>query len=474
MLGLLLAAPSVPALARAPETARRPPPRPGPETVDAILARARLGAELGYVLIHPATGEVLEGRDASAPFPPASVAKTVTALYAWQTLGGGYRFRTRLIATGPVRDGIVQGDIVLAGGGDPMLNTDLLADMAQALRGQGITGATGAFRVWSGALPEIREIDPAQPPQVGYNPAVGGLNLNFNRVQFFWRRNGGTLKTRMEATAERYRPEIGMARIRVVDRAVPPFTYSAGEGIDNWTVAGRALNANGSRWLPVRAPAAYAGEAFRAVAATLGIKLGEPVAVAALPAGQVLVTQESGDLRDVATDMLKFSNNLTAETLGLTATGARGVPAGTLADSAGRMSDWIRGAYGVEGFDLRDHSGLCGESRATPAAFARLLSRESPLPGLLRRYEFDPGFGRKSGPVTVHAKTGRLNFASGLAGYIQMPGGPLIFSIFAADIERRGRISSAERENPPGAIEWAQRARRLQQDLIQRWIALAA
>ena len=84
---------------------------------------------------------------------PASVTKAVTALYALDTLGRGHRFATRLLAAGPVEDGVLRGDLVLAGGGDPTLDTDALADMAAGLKRAGVREVTGAFRVWGGAVP---------------------------------------------------------------------------------------------------------------------------------------------------------------------------------------------------------------------------------------------------------------------------------------------------------------------------------
>ncbi|KFI33382.1 D-alanyl-D-alanine carboxypeptidase [Haematobacter missouriensis] len=473
LLALLLAAPAGAACARAPDTAARPPSRPGPDDLDALLARARLGAEVSFLLVDPATGEVLDARDPNASLPPASVAKTITTLYAWETLGSAHRFTTRLLVTGPIRDGVVQGDLILAGGGDPMLSSDDLGDMAEALRQQGVRGVKGRFLTWAGALPYMEQIDPAQPAHVGYNPAVSGLDLNFNRVQFFWQRQGGGITTRMEATGDRFRPEVRMARMRLDDRDTPLFTFSGGKGTDDWTVAARALNAKGSRWLPVRSSAAYAGEAFRALAAQRGITLGPPTPLAGVAKGTALVTHSSDDLAAVAADMLKFSNNLTAETLGLTTTLARGGRAGSLASSASEMSAWAAARFGAAGIDLVDHSGLGGESRVTAAAMVRVLSGGGVLPTLLRRYDLPAGFGRGTQPVEVRAKTGTLNFASGLAGYILTPGRPLVFAMFMGDLDRRRALSRQERENPPGALEWTSRARRFQQELLARWIAVS-
>jgi D-alanyl-D-alanine carboxypeptidase/D-alanyl-D-alanine-endopeptidase (penicillin-binding protein 4) len=76
-------------------------------------------------------------------------------------------------------------------------------------------------------------------------------------------------------------------------------------------------------------------------------------------------------------------------------------------------------------------------------------------------------------PARVAAKTGTLNFVSGLAGYVRpVAGRRMAFAIFAADLPRRAAIPRAQRDRPPGAASWAQRARILQHLLIDRWTTL--
>jgi D-alanyl-D-alanine carboxypeptidase/D-alanyl-D-alanine-endopeptidase (penicillin-binding protein 4) len=133
--------------------------------------------------------------------PPASVAKTFTALYALDRLGADHRFETRLLATGPIRGGRLDGDLILLVGGDPVLDTDDLADMAAALVAQGVRQIGGRFLVSGGGLPSVTTIDPSQPIHVGYSPAVSGLVLNYNRVHFEWKRTAGGYHITMDARA---------------------------------------------------------------------------------------------------------------------------------------------------------------------------------------------------------------------------------------------------------------------------------
>lgn len=469
------------AFADAPLTALRPQVRPGgavtalpgPSVAD-LIAAANLGGTVGFVVADAATGRVIAQNAATTALPPASVAKAVTALYALEALGPTFRFETRLIGTGPVRDGVLYGDLILAGDGDPVLTTDHLADLAARLRAAGVTAVRGGFRVWGGALPNLREIDPKQLDHLGYNPAISGLNLNFNRVHFEWARRSGRYDVTMDARTDRFRPDVHVARMRVVDRALPVYTYANSQGVDDWTVASAALGEGGARWLPVRNPAMYAGDVFRTMAAAQGIDLTPARPIAALPGGVVLARLQSDPLELLVRDMLLYSTNLTAEALGLTATHGRGGQRANLAVSAAEMNQWAREALAVEAAFV-DHSGLSDASRISAAQMVRALTAPGsaavlrPLLKTIPLVDVD-GDPLPNPPGEVVAKTGTLNFVSALAGYMRTQGGAdLAFAIFTVDPQRRALALTSADEVPEGARDWNARARRLQQVLLQRW-----
>jgi len=476
-----LAALATGACAGAPAVSLRPQIRPNglgsPPDVTDLIVSARLDGSVGYAVIDMTTGGVVEERSGADGFPPASVAKAITALYALDTLGPTYRFRTRLVATGPVQDGMVQGDLILAGGGDPLLDTDALAAMAANLKAAGVRGIIGDFRMYGGALPYAREIDVAQPDQVGYNPAVSGLNLNFNRVHFQWVRVGSGYTVTMDARSAKYRPEVQVARMTLADRNSPLYTYRDGGDHDQWTVARAALGKSGSRWLPVRRPALYAGEVFSSFARSQGITLGPAKVQQAAPAGDTLVSHLSDALPEILTAMLKYSNNLTAELVGMAATQAQTGGVDSLAASGQAMTVWARNDLGLKGATLVDHSGLGAASRVSPLALARVLAAahsNASLRPMLKVFRMRDTSGNFDGahPIRVEAKTGTLHFVSALAGYTTGPAGrPLAFAIFAHDAKRRVGLVGSPDDSPPGASAWNRRAKGLQQSLIERWDA---
>lgn len=444
-----------------------------PETV---VAKSGVTGAAAFAVADVTSGKVLESYRADAGMLPASVAKTVTTLYALETLGADHRYVTRLLGTGTLSGGVLSGDLILAGGGDPVLDTDALAGLAAQLKAAGVREVRGGFQVWDAALPRLDAIDPDQPDHVGYNPAISGIALNFNRVHFEWKQESNGYGVTMEARSRKYRPQVSVSKMRVVRRELPVYTYEDKQGADQWTVASRALGKGGSRWLPVRKPGAYAGDVFRTLARSHGIVLPKARLVRSLPQqNREFARHESPPLQVILKDMMKYSNNLTAEMVGLSASVARGKKPATLAASANEMSRWASARYGMTKTKLTDHSGLGARSRMTAADLVTTLvqaRKTGMLRPLMKPIALRDRNGRvlKSHPIKVNAKTGTLNFVSGLGGFMTAADGTeMAFAIFSANTDIRARIKRADREVPPGARDWNRKSKRMQQALIERW-----
>lgn len=470
-----------PISAAPPSVSLRPRGRPGgiakraAPSIESLIKGAKLTGSVGFAVTDLQTGAMQELYEATTALPPASVTKAITALYALEKLGPNHRFRTRLITTGPVKAGILRGDLILAGGGDPTLNTDDLATMAGKLKQAGIKEVRGKFLIWHRALPYQRQIDTQQPDHVGYNPAISGLSLNYNRVHFEWKQLGKGWGVTLDARSERYRPEVVTAKMAIVKRAAPVYTYEEKSGADHWTVASEALGKGGSRWLPVRRPEKYAADVFRTLARSHGIVLPQASPIDQLPAGSTVVTQQSAILRDILRDMLKYSTNITAEMVGLAATNTGQSPATTLRASAQKMSQWAKTGLGMSDPKLVDHSGLGDASRLTARDMVLALSHAKAriaLKPLLKEVTLRHADGtpNKTHPLKIVAKTGTLNFASALAGYVTTAEGKeLAFAIFTADQSKRRSLKKNERERPQGGRTWIRRSKTLQQKLLERW-----
>jgi len=459
------------------DTAAAEPIADAVSRAERMLDEAGFSGDISWAVADIKTGLRLESVHGDTPLPPASVAKALTALYALESLGPDYRFRTRLLRNGPVTNGILDGDLILAGGGDPSLDTDGLAILAGKLKESGIREVRGDFIVSDGALPYVRSIDDEQPDQLGYSPAVSGIALNFNRVHFEWKPAKNGWAVAMDARTERYRPDVQMATMRVVNRKLPVYTYEDRDGIDTWTVASGALGKGGSRWLPVRDPAAYAGDVFRTLARSNGVVLKPAKVSHDVPAGDLVAEQRSLPLTTILRGMLKYSNNMTAEMVGMTASAERcGRPPSSLQASSLQMSRWAARRYGMKNTHMVDHSGLGDDSQMTADDLVGALvavSRVGDLRSLLKPIPLRDTKGRevRGHPIKVNAKTGTLHFVSGLGGFMTAGDGTeLAFAIFTADPAARARM--VDRERPEGARGWNGRAKHFQQVLIERWGSL--
>ena len=433
------------------------------DPVEALIAAAQLGGAVGFAVIDTATGALLAERQADLAMAPASTLKSVTALYALDRLGPAHRFATRVIRAGEM--------LILAGGGDPVLDTDALDELAAATVAAEKAAGRGApqhFAVWGGALPRIDRLDPAQDAHLPYNPSVSGMILNFNRVHLDWRRGDKGYRLSLQARGRRLSPRAYTASIAAVERRLPLFTYESGK-LESWTIARASLGKSGSRWLPVRRPELYAGDVFQTLCRARGLVLPTPEVIELLPEGAEIARHESQPLQDIIHDMMEYSTNLTAETIGLAASGAGDIPA-----SAAAMADWLRG-QGIEtGFSFHDHSGLSPRNRVTARSMARLVAGPGAAGGLkplMKPIPLRDAKGRKQpGDIAIAAKTGTLNFVSNLAGYAQRTGGrELAFAILTGDEPRRAATQG--QELPEGVMAWTRRAKRLQQALIEHWCA---
>jgi len=118
--------------------------------IDAALAQPALVHSYWGVLVKSLKNdETLYERNANKLMMPASNMKIVTLAAAAEKLGWDYRYETRLFAAGSVQGGTLQGDLVVAGSGDPSLvAADGMADRvfanwADGLKQRGIRTISG-------------------------------------------------------------------------------------------------------------------------------------------------------------------------------------------------------------------------------------------------------------------------------------------------------------------------------------------
>lgn len=91
-----------------------------------------------------------EGYNDTVPLIPASITKALTAATTLNTTGINYRYRTGVYTDGKVEDGVLRGNVIVIGSGDPSLNArpapksaDFILETADALADKGITEVDG-------------------------------------------------------------------------------------------------------------------------------------------------------------------------------------------------------------------------------------------------------------------------------------------------------------------------------------------
>ena len=376
LAGLLLVRPEVFLVHRKVERPSvEPPPPASPHPITTLLQQARTnpalsGTAIGFCLLN-SKGEVALDENATTAFIPASSLKTLTTATALEILGPDFHFTTALKSTAPIQNGIIQGDLLIIGGGDPMLKLDDLKAWATELKKRGLTRITGGIRtdatIFSGSL--YGDFWNWGDIGNGYGSGVAGLNLNHNRYIVVFRAGptegspADLLGINLEIPDADWKNEVTTGAADSGDNVV----IHGGENTS--TIHLRGTVPLGATKFQVKgavpAPARFAAHHFRAALITAGIQVGSTVGTA--PATQSLLKHESPPLLDIIKSINATSDNHETECVFR----MLGVKAGK------PPADVIREHWHTRGLDfigLRMEDG-CGLARADfirPLDLARL------------------------------------------------------------------------------------------------------
>jgi len=321
---------------------------------------------------------------------PASNEKLVTSSTALASWTAAHRFETQVfLDAGPDAQGVVEGDVYLRGLGDPTFSTQSFArrhwgmrtgdvqDLVRDLRTLGVKRVTGGVMADEGYFDGLRAVTGWRPSVLACCGPLSALTLNESSSS-----DGG------------YEADPALAAARTLTRR---------------------LRAAGIR--VAHAP----GRGVAPITATLAC------------------TESSATLAHILAAMDKPSDNFIAEEL-LKGLGA-GFGAGGRTTAGAHVAKAYLESIGIaDGYRLRDGSGLSYQDRLTVHAVLKILgemSRRADFPVFRDALSIAGVDGtlqdRMRGTAAagnVHAKTGTLNVASSLSGYVTTANGhQLTFSM---------------------------------------------
>lgn len=443
------------------------------EDEQAVIAQTGFSsANVGYLVAELATGRVLRQHRAGQAFIPASMVKLMTAYAALETLGPQFRFRTPILAT-QTAGGL---NLHLSGSGDPVLVQEDLAALARALKQNVGERPVARFTFDSNALPHIPAIDPGDDLANSYNPPVAALSVNFNRQWLKWERDPDHRALLVQVLPDLGHASAGVAALRSPDGRPVQVLF----GPTTRLLIEPRIPSKGSRRVAVRSPAFRTALMFQRYAERAGLALPLPQQQTRPVSAEIAAAVESRPLVEIAEGLLEYSNNLSAELVGLAAAKELGHTPGTLRESAAAVQQWIGTPVpplAGKGMVWTNQSGLSGDARLSPDALMALLWRlrntkygETSFLDLLH----EPRWSERDKDLMVRAKSGTMSYARGQAGVLETKDGrQFLFVLMITDFAARSafeknplRFSNPVRRQ---AGRWLSRARTLERGLIRHW-----
>lgn len=413
-----------------------------PPGVRLALDTARIPADAVSVWVQPVDAQSPAlAINADAPMNPASVMKLVTAFAALERLGPAHTWRTQVAATGRVQDGVLQGDLHLIGGADPVLGYDRLWKLLRRIRALGIERVAGDIVLDASAL-RLPPHDPDAFDGRGlrpYNSGPHGLLMHYNTL-LLGLYPGKTADEPVTLAAEP--PLAGVTidnRIRTSDAPCGTWYRDLQAHVEpgrRLVLSGTLPQACGPRtWSAAPLPPAEFGAALvAALWSEVGGRLGGQVREGTTPpdAG-TLFADDSPPLAEVVRDMNKWSSNVIARqllaTLGTDAL-APARPGPDMVSAGVRATEATLAGAGIDTRDLviENGSGLSRIARIRAKSLGQLLVAAwrrpwmpeyiaaLPVAGLdgtaRRRLSGSPASGQ------AHVKTGTLNGVRAIGGYM--------------------------------------------------------
>jgi D-alanyl-D-alanine carboxypeptidase/D-alanyl-D-alanine-endopeptidase (penicillin-binding protein 4) len=417
-------------------------------------------AHWGVLVVDAERGDTLYSRNAGKLFLPASNQKIITGAVALELLGPAYRFRTTFARRGAMRGDTLVGDLVVVGRGDPTVSDHMRVDAMIPLREAADSLRARGVRVIAGRVVAAGDAVPDAPLGYGWawddldSPYAAGVDeLLFNEGFSLVHVQGG--RAVGGAVSARTSPAPGVPSVVVAAAtSLDTLALPGGRGLTVAADPDRPSSAvlrgqirpadTATVEIAHRSPStAYISALTQALTQRGVVALGRLTAAAAdSTRADTLFTLLSPPLAEVMPALEKPSQNQIAEvlykTLGLERTGVGS------ADSGRAVVERQLRAWGADstGFVVRDGSGLSRHDYVSPETIVRVLDAARRASYFELFYDALPVAGvdgtianRMRGTPAqgnAHAKTGYVDRARSLSGYVTTADGRmLVFSMLA-------------------------------------------
>jgi len=413
-----------------------------PPVIQTMAAQHLPSGSMSFAIVDPETGRLVAGQNLDTPRSPASTIKVLTTFASLDSLGPAYVWHTRAAIRGALHDGVLDGDLVLQGGGDPYMTLERWWSFARTLRDNGLKAVRGDIIIDNTAFSPPVE-DPGAfdgRPNRSYNALPDALMVNFQSIDFRVAPNQSQHRVDIIATPAPVNlvieNRIELAPGRCTAAADRVDFQVASERWDHVVFSG-ALSRNCAERSVSRVllrPSDYAYGTFVTLWRELGGEFSGGLKVAPTPAdAHAFVNFDSLTLAEIIRLTNKFSNNLMARHLLLTMGAERfGFPA-TLDKGAAAIAEWSRQrGLTLQDMNIDNGSGLSRATHISVLQMASVLSaayRSRYAPEFIASLPMAGVDGTlrsrmKGSPAgSVRLKTGHLDGVSGVAGYVTTAAG---------------------------------------------------
>ena len=437
----------------------------------------------GAIVVSLSRGDTLFARGADEHLVPASTMKLFTSAIALDRLGPEHTFSTDVLRDGALEPGgIVRGNLVLRGDGDPAMSPRFVHGgagasmtlLAQFTAGAGIKRVTGDLIADASAF-ESRTIPDGWLTRyagAGYAAPFSALSLNENIVivGVMPAKSGGAALVYLEPAT---RGLTITSTVRTIAGASARITARR-LGNDRVIVSGTiGARSTGVRYqLVVADPPTFTAGAFRSALEAQGIVVDGAIRTGRTPPAAILVTSmPSPPLARLISMMNRESINHYAELLWRDAArGADRVAIGSAVNASATLHDFLVHKVGAaaDAVTSTDGSGLSVLDRVSARSLVQLLSHAHhatwgsafhaslPVAGeseLLRhRMRVTPAQGN------LHAKTGTTNDVIGLSGYVTAENGEILAFAFLYNGNDRWHARETIDAMGPTMAAWSREA----------------